>query len=454
MCTPSDHPFVYEINTRVWLRELGLATLAEVPEGELERLAQFDYVWLMGVWRTGPEARARALAHEELRRAYDAALPGWRASDVGASPYALADYRVADELGGPAGLAALRGRLAGRGVGLLLDFVPNHLGLDHPWAQAHPERFVRRADGRIEHGRDPYFPPWDDTLQLDHRRPETRAAMGEVLGRIADQCDGVRCDMAMLVLREVFERTWGGPWSGGELWAEVIPAVRREHPGFLFLAEAYWDLEDRLQQLGFDYTYDKRLYDLLRHADAWAVAGHLLAGEAYARRCCRFVENHDEERAAASFPPARHRAAATVALTIPGMRLLHDGQLEGRQRRLPVQLLRRAREPLDLALAGFYERLIAAAPRRGAWRRLAAGPPLLAWTWDAMPSGRRQSLVVVNFGDGVNAAQLNVGLLGLAGRPVELWDRLSDERRTVDGDALGDLELGLGPWEARLFDLR
>ncbi|HEY3079201.1 MAG TPA: alpha-amylase family glycosyl hydrolase [Chloroflexota bacterium] len=449
--TIPEHPLVYEINTRVWLRELGVATLAGVPEAELEPLARFDYVWLMGVWRTGQEARARALSHEGLRRAYDGALPGWSAADVGASPYAIADYRVADELGGPEGLAALRVRLAERGVGLLLDFVPNHLGLDHPWARAHPERFVRRADGRLEHGRDPYFPPWDDTLQLDYRRPETRVAMVEVLRGVAAQCDGVRCDMAMLVLWDVFEGTWGGGWAGGELWTEAIPALRREHPTFLFLAEAYWDLEYRLQRLGFDYTYDKQLYDRLRHADAAAVGGHILADEAFARRCCRFVENHDEERAAAAFPPERHRAAALVALTLPGMRLLHEGQLEGRRRRLPVQLLGRALEPLDPGLAAFYQRLLAAAPRRGAWRRLDSPPPVLAWTWDAGRAG--QSLVVVNFGDVASTVWLNVGLLGLAGRPVELWDRLSDERRTVDGDGLDDLELVLDRWEARLFDL-
>jgi hypothetical protein len=256
----------------------------------------------------------------------------------------------------------------------------------------------------------------------------------------------------MLVLWDVFEGTWGGGWTGGELWAEAIPIVRRAHPGFLFLAEAYWDLEYRLQRLGFDYTYDKRLYDRLRHADAAAVGGHLLADDAFSRRCCRFLENHDEARAASAFRPDRHRAAAVVALTLPGMRLLHDGQLEGRRRHLPVQLLGRAPEPVDRDLAAFYARLVASAPRRGAWRRLDAPPPILAWTWDAGRLG--QTFVVVNFGPDASSAWLNVGLLGLSGRPVELTDRLLDQSRTVDGDALGDLELSLGPWEARLFDLR
>jgi hypothetical protein len=443
-----EHPHVYEINARVWLAELGVGTLRDVTDEQLERLVVlgFDYVWLMGVWRTGPKSRARALAHDGLRREYDAALPGWTEEDVGASPYAIAEYRVAEELGGPAALAHFRERLVKRGVGLLLDFVPNHLGLDHGWAETHPERFVRGADGRIQHGRDPYFPAWDDTLQLDHRRPETRAAMVDELRAISEQCDGVRCDMAMLVLRDVFTRTWSDGWQGGELWPEVVAAVR---PGFLLVAEAYWELEYRLMQLGFDYVYDKRLYDRLSVGDAAAVRDHLRAEAAFQRRCLRFVENHDEPRAAARWGSAAQRAVATVAATVPGMRLFHQGQLEGRRRKLPVQLERGGEEAVDADLPAFYERLLRAAPRDGDWRLLQSEPPVLAWSWDG---GRgRQSVVVVNLGEAVRTTRLETGLLGLEGRAVELHDRLADERRTVQGAAF---ELELGPWEARLFELR
>jgi hypothetical protein len=455
--TPSPH--VFEINTRVRLAELGEAlgrpaTLRDVPDEAIELFAAlgFDYLWLMGVWEGGPRARARALAHEGLRQAYDAALPGWGEEDVGPSPYAVAEYRVAAALGGAEALAHLRERLAKRGIGLLLDFVPNHLGLDHSWATSHPERFVCDADGHPRHGRDPYFPAWDDTLQLDYRRHGTRAAVIEQLGGIAEQCDGVRCDMAMLVLRDVFARTWGDGWQGGEFWPEAIAALRRMRPGFLFVAEAYWQLEYRLMELGFDYVYDKRLYDRLVDGDAAAVRDHLRAELAFQRRCLRFVENHDEPRAASLWGSARHRAAVTVAATVPGMRLFHQGQIEGLQRRLPVQLRRRGPEPADPALTSFYERLLPAAPRAGDWRLLEAEPPVVAWTWDGRSD--RQSLVAVNMGEEARTVTLGTGLLRLAGRPVELWDRLSDERLTVDGDALAALRLELAPWQARLFDLR
>ena len=91
--------------------------------------------------------------------------------------------------------------------------------------------------------------------------------IGELL-KIASQCDGVRCDMAMLVLPDVFERTWGR--RAPLFWPTATQRVRERVPGFIFMAEVYWDLEWTLQQQGFDYAYDKRLYDRLRehHAEA------------------------------------------------------------------------------------------------------------------------------------------------------------------------------------------
>ena len=114
--------------------------------------------------------------------------------------------------------------------------------------------------------------------------------------------------MAMLMLNDVFERTWGdraGPRPAGEYWPAVIAAVKSGHPGFVFMAEAYWDLEWALQQQGFDYCYDKRLYDRLVARRRRAVHGHLTADIAYQQRLVRFIENHDEPRAAAAFPPER-----------------------------------------------------------------------------------------------------------------------------------------------------
>ena len=345
---------IYEINTWVWLDEVGRrlgapVTLASVPDSEWDALAVpgAESVWLMGVWERSPIGRTIARTLPHLRAAYERALPGFADDDVVGSPYSVRSYTVDERLGGEAGLRAARAALDARGLGLILDFVPNHVACDHPWVERHPEFFVRGTGrdleqlpgellvtpaGVIAHGRDPNYPPWTDTLQLDAFHPGLRAAAADTLSRIADRCDGARCDMAMLPLNAVFERTWGarvGRPPRTEYWSEVIAEVRSRHPAFTLIAEAYWDLEWNLHQLGFDLCYDKRLYDRLRGGDAGGVQLHELAALPYQQRLLRFVENHDEARAAATFPAARGRAAAVVAATVPGVMLLHHGQLEG-----------------------------------------------------------------------------------------------------------------------------
>src|ERR1700722_11886113 len=241
-------------------------------------------------------------------------------------------------------MVVLLGHLRERGLRLMLDFVPNHTGIDHPWVDDHGEYYVpgteldlarapanyvwvrrTRGDLLLPPGRDPYFPGWPDTLQLDYSNPATQEAMiGELLG-IAEQCDGVRCGMAMLVLPDVFERTWGR--RSPPFWPEATRRAREKATSFRFMAEVYWDLEWTMLQQGFDYAYDKRLYDRLREGQARPVCAHLGAGLDYQPKLARFLENHDEPRAAATFLPAMHEAAAVIAYLSPGLRFFHQGQL-------------------------------------------------------------------------------------------------------------------------------
>lgn len=387
MADVANHPLLYEINTRCWLRELEQRhgrpiTFGNVPDSEFQfwQANGFTVVWLMGVWTGGPRSRAQALASPELQQAYSAALPDWKEQDVAGSPYAIAAYRVPEALGGNGGLVRFRQKLAGFGLKLFLDFVPNHLGLDHPWATERPELFVQAPAARpqtfaqdtrsgkryLAYGKDPNWAGWTDTVQIDYRTAEARQAMTGVLQDIAAMCDGVRCDMAMLLLNEVFERTWKefpipGPPASSEFWPEAISAIRRSHPGFLFLAEVYWGLEARLRALGFDYTYDKALYDHLISPQPGAVQSHLTGlGTEQVCAGAHFLENHDEPRIAALLPFMEHRAAALVALGLPGMRFLHEGQLEGRRKRVPVQLARRSNEPVDREIASMYDQLLRA----------------------------------------------------------------------------------------------
>jgi hypothetical protein len=388
-------PLVLEVYCRQWLASLSKQHAHEVdlwcvPDDEIEGWARrgFSHIWLMGVWPTGPGSRREALRWPDVRRQYDEALPGWTDVDVVGSPYAISAYHVAPALGGDRALAAFRARLAERGMGLILDFVANHTGLDHVWAVQRPHLYVgapveagafgpaavRRRSARGEqflaHGKDPYFPPWTDTLQLDHRRAETRRAVQEQLVSVAHRCDGVRCDMAMLVLNDVFFRTWAGAplldrsaadddVESHEFWSEAISQVRAEHPEFLFCAEAYWGTQQRLVELGFDFAYDKELYDLIMKRAPSTGRYVRDVGENNLRRI-HFLENHDEPRVNTRLGRAEHRAAALLILSLPGLRLLHDGQTRGLRHFARIQLRRRADEADDEDVVFLYDTLLRA----------------------------------------------------------------------------------------------
>ena len=227
-------------------------------------------------------------------------------------------------------------------------------------------------------GRDPYFAGWPDTVQLDYSNPATQEAMVGELLRIAEQCDGLRCDMAMLVLPDVFERTWGR--RAPLFWPDATRRVREKVPGFCFMAEVYWDREWTMQHQGFDYAYDKRLYDRLREGHARPVREHLHAGLDYQGKLARFMENHDEPRAAATFARPMHEAAAIITYLSPGLRFFHQGQFEGRRKRISPHLVRAPLEATDGALQRFYEGLRAVLRhpvfRDGEWRLLECAP---AW---------------------------------------------------------------------------
>lgn len=399
-----NNPVLYEINTWVWLAELSRraserVTLANVPEDELDRLAGygFDGLWLMGVWQRSPGGRQVALEHPDLRGEYRRALPDFTPLDVVGSPYSIFDYSVDAALGGEEGLRAFRQQLRARGILLMLDFVPNHLAIDHPWRAEHPERLLQGSSESLirqpanyfettengvwrvfAHGRDPSYGGWTDTVQIDYRTPDARRAMADILLDIATRCDGVRCDMAMLVTQDTFLQTWGGAFDPprAEFWPAASTDLRARHPAFVTLGEVYWDLEWELQQQGFDYTYDKRLYDRLEEGDALQVRWHLTADVAYQQHLARFIENHDERRAAESLGVERSQAAAVVALTLPGLRLIHEGQPQGWRVKLPVQLGRRPEEPAVAGLEDFYRALLAELRHPiyhdGQWRLLEA----------------------------------------------------------------------------------
>ena len=483
------YPVIYEINTWVWLDELSRkynrsVSLSTVPAEEWDFLSSFgfDAIWLMGVWERSPAGIAIANQNQGLLEDFRRALPDYRSEDNVGSPYCVRQYVVDEHLGGPEGLAVARRELARRGLRLILDFVPNHAAPDHPWVIHHPEyfilgdtddarndpaSFIETAGKVFACGRGPYFPAWSDLLQLNAFQPELRQAAIETLSDIAGQCDGVRCDMAMLLINSIFERTWGsraGQRPATEYWVDVISAIKRAHRDFLFVAEAYWDLERELQQQGFNYCYDKRLYDHLEHDSAESVRLHLCADLAYQGKLVRFIENHDEPRALSVFSPPKERAAAVTMATIPGARLFHEGQFEGRKVRLPVFLGRRPVEPVDSDLQAFYRTLLKTASleglRNGRWQLCdrtgwpdnASYQNLVAWCWR---SAGEHHLIVVNLSASAAQGLVLLPWDELKGRTWQMTDLFNGKEYEWSGDEMctRGLYVDLLPWGYHVLTL-
>jgi len=483
----AQYPSVYEINTWVWLTDLSrrygnTVNLSSVPSAEWDTIADygFDAVWFMGVWERSPAGISIANRNDGLLHDFLRALPDFHTEDNVGSPYCVRRYVVDRELGGPQGLASARRALAERGMKLVLDFVPNHVAPDHPWVLEHPEYFIRGSSEDLRNdsasfvevrgtvfarGRDPYFPAWPDVLQLNAFEPGLRRAVIELLSDIAEQSDGVRCDMAMLFLNSIFERTWGkraGLRPETEYWYDVISRTKQTFPNFLFIAEAYWDLEWELQQQGFDFCYDKRLYDRIEHANAESIRPHLGADLSYQGKLLRFIENHDEPRAANIFSPDKERAAALTSATLPGMRLFHEGQFEGRKVKLPVFLGRRPNEPTDQGLQEFYAGLLEVIHqpvfRGGQWKLCecrgwpdnASFENLLAWSWQ---HGDERYLIAINLSETSLQATVRVPWADIGGVRWNLVDRLSGATYQREGDEIlrGGLYVELGPWNSHVF---
>lgn len=481
-----ENPCLFQVNTRVWLTELSKqlrrpATLDDVPDQFLDELAQkgFDWAYFLSVWQTGSAGREVSRTNPGWREGYKADLPDVSDADICGSGFAITDYQLNTEFGKPDSLLRLKERLNKRGIKLMLDLVPNHTGLDHWWVTKHPEYYVGgdetalanapqnyiKVGNRIfAHGRDPYFDGWPDTLQLNYGSDAFRKAMLGELEKIAQVCDGLRCDMAMLVLPDVFGRTWGIEIE--EFWPGATEAIKAKHPDFVFMAEVYWDREWELQQQGFDFTYDKKLYDRLRQGNAGAVREHFWASTEYQMHSARFLENHDEPRAAGIFSNEQHKAAAVITFLCPGLRFFHQGQFEGWRKRVSVHLNRRTEEPLDNELKEFYGKLIECLQlpvvHGGNWRLLEVAPGWDGnWTWSSFltflwtDNAGSQLLVVVNYSGHQSQCHVILPTDEISEEFLELKDVLGTDvyrRNTAELERQG-LFIDLPAWGYNAFAL-
>lgn len=486
------NPKLYEINTRVWIKRYGKGiTLADAPLEFFENLANkgINIVWLLGVWKTCDSLIDECCFNNGLISDYSKALKDWKKEDVIGSPFAIDDYIVNPELGNFSELENLRNKLNKFGIKLILDFVPNHFGADTRLLKSNPGIFLKGDDrffsddpytffkdkfsGNIfAHGRDPLFPAWLDTVQVNYFNEEAREFMIGKLNKLAEVCDGVRCDMAMLQLNNVFQNAWLGVLNRKEIkkpieefWKSAIEKVKEREPDFIFIAEVYWDLEWQLQQLGFDFTYDKRLTDRLAAKDVQGVKAHLMAEKDFQLKSIRFLENHDEKRAVDKLGKKESLAAAVLISTIQGMKLYYDGQFEGSKIRLPVQLGREPVEKVSTSTLNFYSKLLSITSGKifyeGEWTMMEPLPAardnpsyenIFTWQWKL---GEDIRLIVINFSDITSQCRLKLNLSSSL-KEIKLVDMLNgaEYNRSINELRTAGLFIELKSYNSHIFALK
>ncbi|MGA7922012.1 MAG: alpha-amylase family glycosyl hydrolase [Candidatus Acidiferrales bacterium] len=485
------HPHLFEINTWAWLEQLSTRNghdlkLADVPDEEWDALAKmgFNIIWLMGVWRRSDESRRIMLEDQQNFPQYERALPGWKPADIVGSPYAVADYSPDPRIGGWDSLDLVRDKLHAQGMALFLDFVGNHTALDHPWVSQHPEYYVQvgqqdfqrnpsfyysanTVKGRrfIALAKDPYYPPWKDVAQLNHFDPALRAAQIAELRSIANHCDGVRCDMAMLQLNDIFAQSWEHLLGNvqppaKEFWTEFRAAV----PNLVLLAEAYWGTEQRLLDLGFSFAYDKALYDAVRDIHIPQVRERLNTGAQQQSHFARFMENHDEARRPEVFGNDRLASAGTLMGTLPGMGFYHQGELEGRTIHLPITLRMAADEPLDPVSIAFFQKILQITQQDvfhdGEWNLLQVLPEgdvptegLIVYEWR---SANAWKVIAVNITGTAMQGRVRFGDHISPSRQYDFHDELDEVHYARNGEELDDAGLFIRRegFQAHLFDVK
>ena len=243
------------------------------------------------------------------------------------SPYAARDYRAIDSaFGTPADLKALVDSAHGRGLKVIVDFVPNHTAVDNVWVTEHPDFYVRDARGQLITPINNEGKPtdWTDVAELDYKNPALRQAMIETMSWWLREynLDGFRVDAAGFV-----------PY---DFWREAVPALRAAVPRRILLLAEWGDAE--MNRVGYDLTYGWTSYARLKQVWDSAAASSFVPqvredmdSLPAPRGRLRFTTNHDET--AWDAPPVQRfktpagaRAAFVAMALLPGRPLLYNGQ--------------------------------------------------------------------------------------------------------------------------------
>jgi hypothetical protein len=492
-----SNPHLIEINTRLWLKNLKQKhsypemTISSIPDEEWLNLKHlgFDAVWLIGVWDCGKKSYEIAKKDKELIE--KAEKLNYPIEKISCSPYSIVEYKLDPSLGFDWELKALKDKLNSFGLSLFLDFVSNHTSIDNAYHDDCMDCFIKATkedydrnpdlfypiekDGKtiyLAYGKDPNFPSWKDTLQLNYFNPITREKMKENFMKVMEVCDGVRCDMVMLTLNDIHESTWGWLLSKNgfkkpetEFWHEIISSAKHIRPDFVFLAEVYWGLEWKIQQMGFDYTYDKVIYDRLKSMGSDEIRGHLRAERLYQKRSARFIDNHDEIPSISAMGKQKSMAAAVIISSIRGLRFYNDLQLKGVDKHIPLQFQDIELDKLkNMEIEKFYEKLLKISDHPafhgGEWNLLELAPiqpedrsyrNFVAFNWIQR---RTMKIVVVNYSQEISSALIKVSIKA-KGENAVIYEEFSERFFTFKLEEIsnGLMVRDVSPYGFYIFDL-
>ena len=375
------HPILYEISTRPWLYELSrkyekpISKLKDIPLEEFDNLKEngIDIIWMMGVWKLGEYG-----LEFDKKLNYSKVFPSWTKEDVIGSPYAIVEYTCNPEIGTNEDLIWLRKQINSRDMKLMLDFVPNHSAIDAPEAKANPKLYIRAPKGvknpnrytgsGFAFGSYPNHAPWKDVIQWNYWEEETRKLMKKNLMTVLSYADGVRCDVAGLILNDVIERGWrkelnywGYKRPNNEFWEYAFTEVKLKYPNAILLAEAYDKKEiEALYKLGFNYCYNKDLLNKLMDSSSSELKNYLKnKTEKDWGHLATFVENHDEDRIVYNMGNIdKAKTAGALAATLGGMIFINHGQWSGYRNKLEVHLRKGENELENYEIKTFYEKLM------------------------------------------------------------------------------------------------
>ena len=475
------HPYIYEINTRAWLYELSkkydrqILKISDIPTEEYDNLRDngVDIVWMMGIWKLGKYG----LEFDRKNGDYSHLLPDFRPDDIIGSPFAITEYSCNHDIGTDSDLKELRRQLNSRGIKLMLDFIPNHSAFDANYVNKYPDMYINAPEGvqdtnrynsiGIAYGSDIGYKPWKDVAQLNIWNKKTREYMVENFLAVLTYADAVRCDVAYLVLNDVFEETWKYELEyynytrpDTEFWTEAFKAGKELNPEAIFLAELYeGKYTEILLELGFTYVYDKTLLDKLV-MNAQDVKEYIKSkNNDFWKNTCHYVENHDEERivfkTGSNYQKAK--AAGTIAATVGGMIFMQHGQWEGKKNRLDVHLRRAAEEEDNAELVSYYKHLNNVI-REPAFRgtntyfienmRGEKQDDFIAYIRE---DGDSHFLVVVNYSENKGCA--NVPIYNVKGYRYSLLHEAINDVEYVKslGEVKNGMRVCLDAWESQIF---